>query len=272
MPVHQNFPVHAPLERWFAEQGWTPQEFQREVWQACAAGEDGLLQAPTGSGKTYAAMGHVMADAANGRVFIRGLKLLWVAPLRALSADIADAARRMAAGLGLEWEVGLRTGDTSAKVKAQQKKALPDVLITTPESLHILLAQRGGAQRLAAARMVVVDEWHELLGSKRGVQTELAISWIRQLGEAQDRRACVWGISATLSAPEVALDALVGSSKGVMVRAEVRKEIEVQSAMPKAFARLPWAGHIGLELLDEVVEVVEAHTSTLIFTNTRRQA
>jgi len=272
MPSLPSTPDHAPLERWFAEQGWSPQGFQREVWQACAAGQDGLLQAPTGSGKTYAAMGHVMAEAAANRSAGRGLKLLWVAPLRALSADIAAAARRMAEGLGLDWEVGLRTGDTSSKVKAQQKRALPDVLITTPESLHILLAQKGGAKRLAEAQMVVVDEWHELVGSKRGVQTELAISWIRHVARIQGRQACVWGISATLARPKAALDALVGSSRGVVVRADVQKEIEVESAMPKAFERLPWAGHIGLQLIGEVVDVVAAHTSTLVFTNTRRQA
>ena len=272
MSAEVSTPIHSSLERWFGRQGWTAQPFQREVWTACASGCDGLLQAPTGSGKTYAAMGHVMAQAAAEGRSTRGLKLLWVAPLRALSADIADAARRMAAGLGLDWEVGMRTGDTSAKVKAQQKKALPDVLITTPESLHILIAQKGGAQRLGAARMIVVDEWHELLGSKRGVQTELAVSWIRRVGSAQGHAACVWGISATLAEPKVALNALVGSSHGVLVRADVRKEIVVESAMPQAFARLPWAGHIGLQLLDEVAEVVESHTSTLIFTNTRRQA
>ena len=272
MSAEVSTPIHSSLERWFGRQGWTAQPFQREVWTACASGCDGLLQAPTGSGKTYAAMGHVMAQAAAEGRSTRGLKLLWVAPLRALSADIADAARRMAAGLGLDWDVGMRTGDTSAKVKAQQKKALPDVLITTPESLHILIAQKGGAQRLGAARMIVVDEWHELLGSKRGVQTELAVSWIRRVGSAQGHAACVWGISATLAEPKVALDALVGSSHGVLVRADVHKEIVVESAMPQAFARLPWAGHIGLQLLDEVAEVVESHTSTLIFTNTRRQA
>lgn len=105
-------------------------------------------------------MGHVFALAAEQEKRQSGVKLIWVAPLRALSADIADAAREMAKGLGLAWEVGTRTGDTSAKEKAKQRTVLPDVLITTPESLHILLAQKGGAQRLAAAKMVVVDEWH----------------------------------------------------------------------------------------------------------------
>ena len=201
-----------------------------------------------------------------------GVKLIWVAPLRALSADIADAAREMAKGLGLDWVVGTRTGDTSAKEKAKQRTALPDVLITTPESLHILIAQKGGAQRLAAAAMVVVDEWHELLGSKRGVQVELAVSWIRHCAMQRGERVPVWGVSATLAQPQEALEALVGHRDGTLVRADITKEIHITSTMPQAFARLPWAGHIGLQLLDEVAAVVEAHRSTLIFTNTRRQA
>ena len=235
-------------------------------------GCDGLLQAPTGSGKTYAAMGHVFAHAVSQGKRRAGVKLIWIAPLRALSADIADAAREMAEGLGLDWVVGTRTGDTSAKEKAKQRTTLPDVLITTPESLHILIAQKGGANRLAAAAMVVVDEWHELLGSKRGVQVDLAVSWIRHCAMQRGSRVTVWGVSATLAQPEEALEALVGHREGTLVRADITKEIHITSTMPQAFARLPWAGHIGLQLLDEVAEVVEAHRSTLIFTNTRRQA
>ena len=279
MPVHRpHIPdVHVPLQRWFSGQGWVPQDFQKEVWNACAQGESGLLQAPTGSGKTYAAMGHVMSEAAaqlrSGQPHQKGLKLLWVAPLRALSADIASAAERMAEGLGLSWEVGLRTGDTSAKKKAQQRTQLPDVLITTPESIHILLAQKGGSQRLGNVGMVVVDEWHELLGSKRGVQVELALSWLRhQHTKSGGQCPSIWGISATLADPDVALKSLLGGGEGRLVKADIRKEVSIVSTMPKAFAKLPWAGHIGLQLVDEVVDVIEGHASTLVFTNTRRQA
>ena len=135
--------MHAPVVSWFASRGWTPQPFQTEVWESMAKGEDGLLQAPTGSGKTYAAMGHVLS-AAKASDTPRGkerLRLLWIAPLRALSSDISEAARAMVDGMGLDWDVGRRTGDTSAKDKARQKKTLPEVLITTPESVHILMAQ-----------------------------------------------------------------------------------------------------------------------------------
>ena len=267
--------MHMPVALWFASKGWTPQPFQQEVWAGMERGEDGLLQAPTGSGKTYAAMGHVLSAAkASGAPRGKGrLRLLWIAPLRALSADIAEAARVMVDGLGLDWDVGRRTGDTSAKEKARQKKTLPEVLITTPESVHILMAQKGGGGRLADVDAIVVDEWHELIGSKRGVQMELAISWIKRLQRSAGRpEAMVWGISATLAQPREALRALIGHDHGLIVRADIAKEIHIESIMPSAFEKLPWAGHIGLQLVDGVVEVVERHQSTLIFTNTRRQA
>ena len=267
--------THAPAVAWFASRGWTPQPFQVEVWESMGRGEDGLLQAPTGSGKTYAAMGHVLSAAKASRA-PRGkgrLRLLWIAPLRALSSDIAEAARAMVDGLGLDWDVGRRTGDTSAKEKARQKKVLPEVLITTPESVHILMAQKGGGGRLADVDAIVVDEWHELIGSKRGVQMELAISWIKQLQRNAGRpEAVVWGVSATLAQPREALRALIGHDLGHIVRADIAKEIHIESTMPGAFEKLPWAGHIGLQLIDGVVDVVERHQSTLIFTNTRRQA
>ena len=103
-----------------------------------------------------------------------------------------------------------------------------------------------------------------------GVQVELAVSWLARRHPEQDIR--VWGISATLAEPELALEALVGFTEGALIRADIHKDIEVESTMPQAFAKSLWAGHIGLQLLDEVAEVVEAHQSTLIFTNTRRQA
>lgn len=101
---------------------------------------------------------------------------MWITPLRALSKDIANAAVDMLEGLGLDWRVELRTGDSSASTKTRQRESLPEVLVTTPESLHVLISQRGGLQRLSELEMVVVDEWHALLGSKRGVQVELALA------------------------------------------------------------------------------------------------
>jgi len=266
--------MNSPLDpalAWFERQGWTPQAFQREVWEACVAGKSGLLQAPTGSGKTYAALAPVLsAHAAKGARNSSGLVVLWVAPLRALAKDIVQAAQTLVDGLGLAWEVGMRTGDTSARAKAQQRERLPEILVTTPESLHLLIAQRGVAQRLAGVELVVADEWHEMMGSKRGVQLALALAWMHALGPF-----ATWGVSATVADPQLALRALLGAqraSQAVIVRAKVEKKIAVKSTMPRAFERLPWAGHIGPQLVSEVADVVAAHTSTLVFTNTRRQA
>ena len=256
--------LHAPVKAWFQQQGWAPQAFQEEVWEAFAQGHNGLLQAPTGSGKTYAAMGHVLSAAAASTRSSRGVKLVWVAPLRALSADIADAARAMV-GLGLDWG-GTRTGDTSARRRPHT--ALPDILITTPESLHILIAQKGGVDRLSKAQAVVVERMNCWDPSAVCKSNWRCPGW----PDATQKGMRVWGISATLAEPELALEALVGSTKGALIRADIHKDIEIESTMPQAFAKLPWAGHIGLQLLDEVAEVVEAHQSTLIFTNTRRQA
>ncbi|MDA0728743.1 MAG: ligase-associated DNA damage response DEXH box helicase [Bacteroidetes bacterium] len=261
-----------PVLQWFDHRGWSPQPFQLEVWEACVLKRSGLLQAPTGSGKTYAAMAAVMAthranSPSSGQ---GGLRLLWVTPLRALSKDIANAAEDMLEGLGLDWRVELRTGDSSTSTKARQRQSLPEVLVTTPESLHVLISQQGGLERLSEVDVVVVDEWHALLGSKRGVQVELALAWLRAMKEVP-----VWGISATLAQPQRALEALLGPSasrQAVLIQSKQHKHVVLRSAMPRAFERLPWAGHIGLQLMEEVSQIVEKHRSTLVFTNTRRQA
>ena len=265
-------PQLEPVKRWFDHRGWTPQPFQQEVWEAFVMKKSGLLQAPTGSGKTYAAMAAVMSSHrakahASGR---GGLRLLWITPLRALSKDIANAAVDMLEGLGLDWRVELRTGDSSASTKTRQRESLPEVLVTTPESLHVLISQRGGLQRLSELEMVVVDEWHALLGSKRGVQVELALAWLRSI-----KQIPVWGISATLAQPQHALDALLGlpaSRQALLVQCSQAKHTVLHSVMPRAFERLPWAGHIGLQLIDEVCQIIDVNRSTLVFTNTRRQA
>ena len=265
--------VHDPLLAWFDSQGWTPQPFQQSAWDACAEGKSGLIQSPTGSGKTYAVLGHVLASHV-GKPERAGLKVLWISPLRALSSDIASAAERMVEGLGLNWEVGIRTGDTSSKVKAAQKARLPDILVTTPESLHVLIAQRDSSKLFRSMEMMVVDEWHALVGSKRGVQVELAWSWMHALDQRRNGKPMLlWGMSATMANPTQAMEVLMGTTrKGCIVANDANRPVELVSLMPKAFEPLPWAGHIGLQLLGEVVDVIQQHRSTLVFANTRRQS
>lgn len=260
------------ISDWFSSKGWEPHSFQQEVWLAQSSCEQGLIIAPTGSGKTYAAMAETLANAALNEKDCgkrSGVRMIWIAPIRALTKEIKLSAERMCAGFRLDWEVGIRTGDTTASEKARQRKRLPEVLITTPESLHVLMAMRDSQKRFKELECLVVDEWHELLGTKRGVQVELASAWLR----LQNPQLKVWGISATLGNPREAMEALLGPlHDGRLIRSDWKKRIEVQSLMPPHLERLPWAGHLGLKLVEQVIEVVRNHGSTLIFTNTRAQS
>lgn len=261
-----------PLESWFSEQGWTPHDFQRDAWNAYASGEEVLIQAPTGSGKTYAGLGAILREGlqktgADGSAL--GTQLIWIAPIRALTKEIQYSAQRMVNGMGLDWQVGIRTGDTTSKEKAIQRKKMPQILITTPESLHVMLAMKGVEKRFGNLRLMVVDEWHDLMGTKRGTQVELASAWFRNV--AINYRC--WGISATVGNLDEALRVLVGPKRrGRLLCCDWTKRTEVRSLMPNQFERLPWAGHIGVKLAEHVVEVIHSHASTLIFTNTRSQS
>ena len=253
-----------------------------------AQGRSGLLNAPTGTGKTYAVWGGVVNAALYSGPATKGLKAVWITPLRALAGEIAQSAQRMCDGLGMGWTVGVRTGDTSSKERAAQKKNLPQLLVTTPESLHVLLASKGYADLFKHLDWFIADEWHELLGSKRGVQVELALSRLKALR----RQLGIWGISATIGNLEEAMDVLHGTgavgqtrkstqwvdgtgaaeAAPVLVRSTIRKPMEIRSIIPEEVERYPWAGHLGLKLAHRLLPIIEQSTSTLIFTNTRAQS
>jgi ATP-dependent Lhr-like helicase len=280
----------APAEAWFASLGRVPFAFQRQVWGAYLDGRSGLLHAPTGMGKTLAvalgpmleALAQEAGEGARGsRPSSRGLRLLWLTPLRALAADTAHALEEAARGLGLRWDVELRTGDSSASSKQRQRaKGLPRVLVTTPESLSVLLSYPDMRGALAGASCAVVDEWHELIGSKRGVQAELELARVRALS----RGVRTWGVSATLGNTQQAMDVLLGAGAGggagegagggggVLVRGEGRRAYDFRTILPPDIERFPWAGHLGLRLLGPVIEAIEGARSTLLFTNTRSQS
>ena len=198
-----------------------------------------------------------------------GLQAIWITPIRALSKEIEISARRLIDGLDISMTVGVRSGDTSVKERLRQKTKPPHLLITTPESLHLLLAQKSYPEFFKDLRIVVADEWHELMGSKRGVQVELALSRLKAVTQGLK----VWGISATIGNMDQALEALLGNyySRGDyrVIRADIRKQVEIISVLPESLERMPWAGHLGIQLLDKVVEIVKQSNSTLIFTNTR---
>ncbi|PKD43068.1 ligase-associated DNA damage response DEXH box helicase [Rhodohalobacter barkolensis] len=265
------------VEKWFAEKGQQPFEWQRNVWKVMADGKSGLVNAPTGSGKTLALFIPSLIrwveeypDSYKDREN-NGLQLLWITPLRALAKDIEQAMLEVVVDMGIKWIVQRRTGDVSSSIKQKQKNQMPEVLITTPESLHILLAQKGYPKRFRNLKTVVVDEWHELIGSKRGTQTELGISRLR--GMNPDLQ--VWGISATIGNLEEARDTLLGpahSKTGQIMKTDIQKKIHAYSILPDDVERFPWSGHLGIQLLPKILPLLDEPGSTLIFTNTRSQS
>ena len=232
-------------------------------------GYSGLLNAPTGFGKTYALWFGVLESYFAQRKREKGLHCLWITPLRALSKEIYSATTRVSDELGLDYNIALRTGDTPTSERAKQRKNVPHAMITTPESMHLMIAQKGHADFFKNLDFVIVDEWHELLGTKRAVLTELAISRLRTLNP----KLKVWGISATIGNLDEAKEVLLGTGevKSKLIRAKLEKKIEVKTLLPETIEKYPWAGHLGIQLLGKVLEVIHQSTSTLIFTNTRSQ-
>ncbi len=256
------------IDDWFAARGWTIFPFQREAWQAYDEGASGLIHSPTGSGKSLAAwVGPLRQIAAGGP---RGsLRVLWLTPLRALANDTAASLNEIAAASGVADAVRVRTGDTPASERKRQRTAPPPALVTTPESLSLLLSYADGARQFRHLDAVIVDEWHELLGTKRGVQLELCLARLRHLAPGLR----VWGLSATLGNLQQALAVLLGpSGGGRLIAGEQPKTTRIRSALPPAIERFPWAGHLGVALLDQVVAALEHAATTLLFTNTRSQA
>lgn len=268
----------ARLDEWFAARGHTPLAFQRETWRRSLAGESGLVHAPTGQGKTLAAwFGPVAAhldDPASQRRARRrteapALRVLWLTPLRALAEDLGRALSESARELVPGWTVEVRTGDSSSSARARHARRLPTALVTTPESLSLLLSHADAPERFAALRTVVVDEWHELLGTKRGTQTELALARLRALAPG----VATWGLSATLGNLDEALAALVGvGGAGTLVAGPDPTLPEIVTVLPRSTVRFPWAGHLGPRLLEETAQELDRVQSSLVFVNTRSQA
>ena len=302
-------------DEWFASKGWEPLAFQRDVWNAYLAGESGLIHSATGTGKTLAAWwgpllewlgahpehgegsaGRGRPERSEGPVFPKvrrsaapPLRVLWITPLRALAADTLESLAAPINELSIPWTLESRTGDTKPGVRARQGKRLPTALVTTPESLTLLLTNENVAEVFKDLKAVVVDEWHELMGTKRGVQTELALARIRTL--APDART--WGLSATIGNLDDALAALLGSQKagpsrslplrseatkgsgrprsGRVVQGVESKEIIVDSLIPPVIERFPWAGHLGTQMVPQVVDAIDEGRSAIVFTNTRSQ-
>jgi ATP-dependent Lhr-like helicase len=302
------------IREWMEAEGRQPFVFQEETWQHILENHSGLVNAPTGCGKTFSVFLGALIDFINRHPQDyqtrsgSGLQLIWISPLRALAKDIGRAMEGVIRGLGMRWQVGTRNGDTAPAERQRQKRRMPEVLIITPESLHLLLAQKGYPDVFRTLKIVAVDEWHELLGSKRGVQVELALSRITAL---RGEECSIIGISATIGNLDQAAAVLLSSlgvhaeasgaevsgsayaeataaepayaeatasgsayakataGNGFIVRAVIDKPIDVESIFPDEIEKYPWAGHLGLKLVHKVIPILEGSRTTLIFINTR---
>ncbi|MEM0953603.1 MAG: ligase-associated DNA damage response DEXH box helicase [Pseudomonadota bacterium] len=272
MSPPKRFRLPAVVSDFYARRGWTPALFQRQTWAAYLAGESGLIHAPTGTGKTLAAwLGPAIRLLREGDNATSGLRIIWITPMRALAADTEKALQETVDELELDWRIARRTGDSSASARARLRKSPPTALITTPESLSLLLTYADFQPKLKQLHCVIVDEWHELVGSKRGVQLELCLARLRSLSPGLQ----TWGMSATIGNLDEAADVLLGPAAPAiptMIVAKQKKRIEIEALVPEAIERFPWAGHLGLTLLPHVLPRIESARSTLIFTNTRSQA
>lgn len=305
-------PGYAIVNDWLQAKGYHPFAFQEETWENIINGKSGLVNAPTGTGKTFsvflgAVIQFINENPAGYRTKQKnGLQLLWITPLRALAKDIGRAMEEVIAQLGMAWKVGIRNGDTTTADRQKQKRQMPEILIITPESLHLLLAQKGYPEVFGSLRIIAADEWHELIGSKRGVQVELALSRICGLkacppvsgfadtSESSKKRTTgnkkqetgnrklqtvnfsVWGISATIGNLPQAKEVLLSSLKqcqsdvrSVIVSASLNKKVQIESILPDEIEKYPWAGHLGIKLAEKVVPIIESSRTTLIFINTR---
>ena len=260
---------------WFKKQHWKPHVFQIDTWKAILEGYSGLINAPTGSGKTYSAWFGILLEYVQKYPNYKkktnaGLHAIWITPIRALAKEIEYSTSRSCTDLEIPFTVAIRSGDTTAGQKAKQKKQMPELLITTPESLHLLLSQKGYPDIFKNLSTVVVDEWHDLMGSKRGVQMELALSRLKGLKP----NLKIWGISATIGNLKEAKEVLLGKYDGPskMIRAEIVKNVQIETIFPDVIENFPWSGFIGTKLLHKVVPLIHNSQSVLIFTNTRSQS
>ncbi len=260
---------------WMASRGWKPFPFQREVWRLMESGVSGLLHAPTGTGKTLAAwLGALGRGRSRGSC--AGLRVVWLTPLKALAADTVRALEEPLPALSTrwlpgQWDVAVRTGDTSAADRRRLRGRPPAALVTTPETLSIMLSLDDAHEVFAGLESIIVDEWHELLSTKRGVQTELALARLRALAPG----VITWGLSATLANLDEAVEALVGPSRAAaarLVQATVPRRLAIETLIPRPMERFPWSGHMGMRLLPQVIERIDAATTSIVFTNTRSQA
>ncbi|CAN7608314.1 ligase-associated DNA damage response DEXH box helicase [Neorhizobium sp. LjRoot104] len=269
-----------PFQKWFAEKGWQPRDHQLELLSRSTSGENMLLIAPTGAGKTLAGFLPSLTDLTRrgkippGSAFT-GIHTLYISPLKALAVDIERNLMTPVSEMGLDISIENRTGDTPQAKRQRQKLNPPDILLTTPEQVALLLANKEAERFFKDLRYVVLDELHSLVTSKRGHLLSLGLARIR--GHAPHMRTI--GLSATVSDPMdlqrwlVAQNAPEGGDPAppaglVHVTGGAAPDITIM----KTQDRIPWSGHVSTYAIPEVYEEIKRHKTTLIFVNTRFQA
>ena len=259
------------IKSWMASKHQEPFPFQEQTWEKYARGYSGMVVAPTGFGKTFSVFLAVVIDFLNDpEDYKKGLKLLWISPLRSLAKDLAKAMTEAVEDIGLDWDIQVRNGDTPSATRRKQERAMPDVLLTTPETMHLMFTQKNNSRWFKNLKCVAIDEWHELLGNKRGVLTELAISQLNRY--SKDLK--IWGITATIGNLDDAIEVLIPypALKRTQIKAKQKKKLDIISVLPNQVEVLPWSGHLGATMVDKILPIINENTTTLIFTNTRGQA
>jgi len=252
---------------WFSAKGWAVRRHQLEMLAAATAGDHALLVAPTGAGKTLAGFLPSLADLVANPV--EGLHTIYVSPLKALAVDVQRNLLGPIADMGLAIRVETRTGDTPSDRKARQRERPPQMLLTTPESLSLLISYPDAARMLAGVKTIIVDEIHAFAITKRGDQLNLAMSRLQALSPGLRRV----GLSATIADPEayqgwLAPDADAGTVR--LVVGDPGAEPHVDILVPDG--RIPWSGHNGRYAAKEVIKLIAGARLTIVFVNTRAVA
>ena len=261
--------INNDIKKFFKSNNWEPLDFQIEAWDSYLKGESGIIQVPTGSGKTYASLMGPLLKLKQLK-HQKGINIIFVTPLKALSRDTKKSIAKATQFFDPEITIGIRNGDTSNYEKRRQLIKPPNILITTPESLTLLISNKESNKLFNNLFSIIIDEWHELMGCKRGNQCELALSWLK----GNNKNIQIWAMSATIGNIKDAAISIVGikSKKPKIIKSNLIKRIEISSIIPKDIGTFPWSGHLGLKSHYSLLEKIDKNKSTLIFTNTRNQS
>ena len=260
---------------WLQQKNWQLYPHQQDIVKSWQSGHSVLLVAPTGAGKTLCGFLPSLLDLHQQRITQeqhsekpRRIHTLYISPLKALAVDIARNLNMPIEEMGLDIKVETRTGDTPVSRRNRQRANPPDILLTTPESLELMLAWPDACEQFSGLKTVIIDEIHALAGSKRGDLLSLSLAAMRSLSPDIQTIA----LSATLSHPEDLMGWLGNhADKSQLIAPDLSKQIDCQVHLSDG-DNLPWAGHSAFYALDVIYRQIDTHQTTLVFVNTRAQA